>query len=465
MEPERHIEKLLRASAKTRRDKMGAPLELHPATRRLLQDEAARRAPRRGEHGFFQTLLVLLRRRLVLVSGVAAVVVAGAWVLVTRISSKDEAALAFESGRNPRQAEAPARATQESEPAVAARDKEKSAGADLAVRSPNASRSERNLKTAGPDQNQPHEAAVPPVAREDARGMTGAVPPPAFGNAEIQSRLKPPGGGTLLSPIASSGAVGGAAVVVARNGAADFKLDKGIATLEEVPKSESAGDLALAVKAPAATALGVDRLESGQKRFAEKATGLAGSEPPAFAASQRFAQSDAASNLQYRDKNVPAPVLASFQVQPGDGEIRVVDQDGSVYRGSWRPESVALRDQVAVAQKALVAPATPPALLQEEDARLSWSGEPAAQNYFFRVAGMNQSLKQNVVFTGNLAVTNGMPLVQSNLFSAGGGGAGGSQNAVANQSLQFLLSNSRISGTAVIDNTNEIIINAVPVAP
>ena len=91
MEPERQIEKLLRASAKKRRDKMGAPLELHPATRRLLQDEAARRAPRRGEHGFFQTLLVLLRRRLVLVSGVAAVVVAGAWVLVTRISSKNVA--------------------------------------------------------------------------------------------------------------------------------------------------------------------------------------------------------------------------------------------------------------------------------------------------------------------------------------------------------------------------------------
>ena len=464
MEPERHIEKLLRASAKTRRDKMGAPLELHPATRRLLQDEAARRAPRRGERGFFPTLLALLRRRLVLVSCAAAVVLAGAWVLLTRIGSKEEATLAFESGRDRRQAEAPARATA-AEPAVAALDKEKSAGADSAVRSRNASRLERNLKTAGPDQNQPHEAAVPPVARVDASAVTGAAQPPALGNADARFALKPAEGRSLRSSIESSGAVGGAAVVVARNGAADFKLDKGIATLEEVPKSESAGDLALAVKAPAATALGVDRLESGQKRFAEKATGLAGSEPPAFAASQRFAQSDAASNLQYRDKNVPAPVLASFQVQPGDGEIRVVDQDGSVYRGSWRPESVALRDQVAVAQKALVAPATPPALLQEEDARLSWSGEPAAQNYFFRVAGMNQSLKQNVVFTGNLAVTNGMPLVQSNVFGAGGRGVGGFQNAVVNQSLQFLLSNSRISGTAVIDNTNEIIINAVPVAP
>src|SRR3974390_3216249 len=45
MEPERNIEKLLRAFAQKRRDAAGDPLKLHPATRRLLQDEVARRAP------------------------------------------------------------------------------------------------------------------------------------------------------------------------------------------------------------------------------------------------------------------------------------------------------------------------------------------------------------------------------------------------------------------------------------
>ena len=47
-EPERPIEKLLRAAAKKRRDEAGAPLELHPATRRLLQGEVARKFAQAG---------------------------------------------------------------------------------------------------------------------------------------------------------------------------------------------------------------------------------------------------------------------------------------------------------------------------------------------------------------------------------------------------------------------------------
>src|SRR6516164_9456743 len=42
-EPERPIEKLLAAAAKKRRDELEKPLELHPADRRLLQGEVARK--------------------------------------------------------------------------------------------------------------------------------------------------------------------------------------------------------------------------------------------------------------------------------------------------------------------------------------------------------------------------------------------------------------------------------------
>ncbi|HHY84255.1 MAG TPA: hypothetical protein GYA07_01780 [Verrucomicrobia bacterium] len=42
MEPERPIEKLLRAFAQKRREQAGEPFELHPVNRRLLQDEVAR---------------------------------------------------------------------------------------------------------------------------------------------------------------------------------------------------------------------------------------------------------------------------------------------------------------------------------------------------------------------------------------------------------------------------------------
>src|SRR2546423_1782408 len=49
-EPERPIEKTLRACAKKRREEAGAPLELHPATRRLLQGEVARQFGRQARN-------------------------------------------------------------------------------------------------------------------------------------------------------------------------------------------------------------------------------------------------------------------------------------------------------------------------------------------------------------------------------------------------------------------------------
>src|SRR5712672_3909287 len=43
MDPERPIEKLLRQAAEARRTQAGAPQELHPANRRMLQSEIARK--------------------------------------------------------------------------------------------------------------------------------------------------------------------------------------------------------------------------------------------------------------------------------------------------------------------------------------------------------------------------------------------------------------------------------------
>src|SRR6266404_235800 len=62
MEPERPIENLLRAWAKKRRDDAGAPLEMHPATRRLLQGEVARRFAKepRQPRSFSQALAGVL---------------------------------------------------------------------------------------------------------------------------------------------------------------------------------------------------------------------------------------------------------------------------------------------------------------------------------------------------------------------------------------------------------------------
>jgi hypothetical protein len=84
----------------------------------------------------------------------------------------------------------------------------------------------------------------------------------------------------------------------------------------------------------------------------------------------------------------------------------------------------------------------------------------AAQNYYFRVRGMNQTLKQNVEFAGSvlansLSTSNTQPSFSRNL--------GGSQFQLA-LTNQLPWSNSRIDGTAVIGATNRIEINAIPLS-
>src|SRR5439155_23875280 len=48
-EPNRNLEEQLAAWARKRRDEAGAPFELHPATRKLLQDEVAQTFPKKSD--------------------------------------------------------------------------------------------------------------------------------------------------------------------------------------------------------------------------------------------------------------------------------------------------------------------------------------------------------------------------------------------------------------------------------
>ena len=79
METERRIEKLLRASAKKRKADAGAPLELHPATRRLLQDEVARATKRTKlkEKPFWQLLFGSPPRLAVSLVAISALIILG----------------------------------------------------------------------------------------------------------------------------------------------------------------------------------------------------------------------------------------------------------------------------------------------------------------------------------------------------------------------------------------------------
>src|SRR6266550_8566878 len=83
MEPERPIEKLLRAWAKKRRQDAGPPLDPHPATRRMLQGEVARKfCKAERKSGSFSETLAALWPRFVWGLGVFAVLAAAAWLML-----------------------------------------------------------------------------------------------------------------------------------------------------------------------------------------------------------------------------------------------------------------------------------------------------------------------------------------------------------------------------------------------
>jgi hypothetical protein len=124
--------------------------------------------------------------------------------------------------------------------------------------------------------------------------------------------------------------------------------------------------------------------------------------------------------------------------------------------------------QPAIAQNEPALTATPPVVAPkpaEMQQNIALRDEvQAAQNYFFRVTGTNQTLKQNVVFTGNL-LANAAPNKLPQQFQSGGGAGFGGGQLQAALTNQLPWSNSRIAGTAVVAATNNVEINAVPLAP
>jgi hypothetical protein len=170
---------------------------------------------------------------------------------------------------------------------------------------------------------------------------------------------------------------------------------------------------------------------------------------------QKFVQSngDWANTLA---RSNAAPVLTNFAVEQNGGQMRVVDSDGSVYDGYLQvvaAPAMTLSDKSTLAAETLAKDAT--------DKEKTFEGNG---NYFFRVAGTNRSLKQNVVFTGNfLSLTNSASLLPPSGATALGVR---SQFETTPAMLQQLpLQNSFINGTIQINNTREIPIQATPSPP
>ena len=429
MEPERKIEKRLRAYAKKRRAEAGDSLELHPANRRLLLGEAARRAPGPGESSLFPLILAVFRRRLVFALCVVAITFLGASIFLPGLS------LAKKKAQN-----------------VEAMSRLKEIG--MATR-----RYAENNKDVLP-------ASLDAVTNES--GARVVLVDPGSGKPFVYA-----GGGKKLDGLQTNAVLAYSAA--GQNGRFVLFADGHVeavtgARFAELTNQKTA-ELALADKSArerTANAPTAEPVAAAAPVPARLTTGEFGKNGLHDAVSQNFVQAGTASNLQNLFRNTSAsaqaaPVLQSFQVQPNGDAISVVDRDGSVYNGSWQLTNATARNEP-------VPTATPAMPSQAEVQKTQTAGNerPAEQYYFFRVTGTNRTLNQNVVFTGNLLANRGVPQTTSNFLGVAGG-AGGARNQIpqkaANTSQQSGLSNFRIVGTAVVDSTNEIEINAVPGAP
>lgn len=465
------MEMLLRAAAKKRRDEAGAPFELHPADRRLLQGEVARQfASARREPRSWHEVLGQLWPRFAWAFAILGILGVAVWCLLPVSSRNAQTALLARKDMKaavPAAASATPPSAQESLGAPAAGGRasapsempvltmaEPATAPQLVARDSSAAKSESVVR-----EKRPLAASAPLADRRKAATGPGMVsgslsaPPPAssankasrqqdeFASTAVAGRPDTP---TSPGPGVEAPGMSPAAVEDKATSLATKESDSAGAAHRYFAAAASDGRPASAVataeglSVPAAKTLRNIQSPGVVQRFVQAAPGTAAKTP-----------------LAYKAK--PAqPVLASFQVEQADSELRITDGDGSVYAGYVQA--------VDAVQRARLAKATGGAIEQGTVANRDL--EPLApQNYFFRVVGTNRTLRKQVVFTGNLiAITNSTQLPSANTNLAFGTRPGDLQTSPHRQNFLPLL-NSRIAGKLVVGSGKAIEINALPAGP
>jgi hypothetical protein len=197
---------------------------------------------------------------------------------------------------------------------------------------------------------------------------------------------------------------------------------------------------------------------------------------------QQFVQVNTASPLQ-NSSRTQAPVLANFQMARRGRNVMVYDADGSIYRGTVLEPAVARAgyDSRGKTQDVL-------------RAGVSNAGEELDNvgKYSFQVSGLNNNLKKNVVFTGDVFQTPLTVLPEgraararpgappASVAQAGSRGFGGqNQNVKSASSQKSAVSNSiqpdpaqnqsqqllRVTGKVQVGGGGEFEIEAQPPAP
>jgi hypothetical protein len=483
LEHERPIEKHLHAVAQKRRDEAGNSFTLHPANRRLLHDEIARKYARnaRQPRSFFGLGAKLWPGFAI---GLAALVLlaSGSWLFISsQHRQKSPTLLAKSETDRTVPAAAPTMAPQ-SESAPKEKAREELTRLDSTEQATALSKKEAGLQFRDALADKAGRSAEP---NQQVVGQSINMPTPVA-SAPPQKELA--GSAALPDQAAAARAAGEA--FARRYGLANPTPSKDASPLALTPGSSSSSSSQSQVRPQQTTAPLAEN--ASQQQVARGLLGIREfSKAPTdsmdasvqrtlfMSVGNSFQNANRSQSLAEQETRLKSAttdnassikvILPSFAVEQSGPALRVIDADGSVYSGYLQPSTgqgveaktvESLHGQAAVVQsdrQRTQLTATPGAPAAQSAENLS----PGSQSYFFNVVGTNRSLNQQVVFSGNLvALTNSAPL-DSNASLAGAAPPQKVQNTSQSQNAsQSLL---RISGKAVIGQKDELQIEAVPV--
>lgn len=460
-EPQRDIEKDLLAYKQRRAGQLGAPLELHPATRRMLQAEAARTASRplltseEAAKNFVRSFVMshqqpgfFARHKPRILWGGAMFACFTVVLAVLRTDPQNAArqntfsdalpappAVAnppatppqatTAAGRPLVENESLARRSRTAQPASETKDSVALSVAPAPQGSPALGNSRGVTIASGP---------APVVQREAEAGRAGAVAAPmAAETFERGAGAAAPAGGMAIAK--SEGGVGRQLLVRdAERKAAEKLVEKAevgeLAQLNKALKPAPDAEVQFASAAKKSAEESKLKLADELKRAQANAVGgVAGTAPaapapvagplPAAAApatrmlafgaapgggsvvvTQRFQQLDTRALYRQNFNSPPVPqVMQDFAFERVGDRVRIVDADGSTYEGSVLPAPV----EELRAKLGIPLDAAEKELKAVADQRAQGGGAPAADAriaYRFIATGQNRKLNQSVEFRG-----------------------------------------------------------------
>lgn len=166
-------------------------------------------------------------------------------------------------------------------------------------------------------------------------------------------------------------------------------------------------------------------------------------------------------------ENANQGVLVSFEMQLNGAQLRAIDADGSIYEGRFdQPVEVMEEKLTAIAAPALQpnpTPASRPSIGQTGNA--VEAAKPGQAGVRFRVSGTNQTLKRLVVFEGllNSVTTNSSPAPLGNVTASSTVDQRQQPPTDAHSLQPTRLLSSPIQGTLRIGTSNAVPVQALPV--